>query len=109
MFPVLFCKSSICWNPVIYVALNSQFRNALTPEAMLKGNIKRCHSALRTEQRSKRKSTSRMVRYNDRRRKRNNKQVRLTLYSPRSKIERFTSRYLGAGSGHNQHRVWGPA
>ncbi len=23
-FPVLFCKSSVCWNPVIYFALNSQ-------------------------------------------------------------------------------------
>ena len=23
-FPVLFCKSSICWNPVIYVLMNSQ-------------------------------------------------------------------------------------
>ncbi len=32
LFPLLFCKLSICINPVIYVFMNTQFRKVLLPE-----------------------------------------------------------------------------
>eukprot|EP00094_Tigriopus_californicus_P011770 TCALIF_11368-PC protein Name:"Similar to opn1mw4 Green-sensitive opsin-4 (Danio rerio)" AED:0.34 eAED:0.34 QI:0/0.37/0.22/0.66/0.87/0.88/9/177/520 len=50
-FPVLFCKSSICANPFIYVAMNSQFRNAMWPKPLGKKNLTQAHNHLRELQR----------------------------------------------------------